>query len=85
MRTEDNAQYIKMTETPVSRLIISLGIPTLISMLITSLYNMADTIFVGTLGTSASGAIGVGSSVLGLDGKPSELDKKQACAAVGQH
>lgn len=59
MRTEDNAQYIKMTETPVSRLIISLGIPTLISMLITSLYNMADTIFVGTLGTSASGAIGV--------------------------
>lgn len=32
----------------------------------------------------SSGAIGVGSSVLGLDGKPSELDKKQACAAVGQ-
>ena len=32
----------------------------------------------------SSGAIGVGSSVLGLDGKPTELDKKQACAAVGQ-
>lgn len=32
----------------------------------------------------SSGAIGVGASVLGLDGKPSELDKKQACAAVGQ-
>ena len=32
----------------------------------------------------SSGAIGVGAAVLGLDGKPSELDKKQACAAVGQ-
>lgn len=32
----------------------------------------------------SSGAIGVGASVLRLDGKPSELDKKQACAAVGQ-
>lgn len=59
MQTADNAQYIKMTETPISRLIISLGVPTLVSMLVTSIYNMADTIFVGTLGTSASGAIGV--------------------------
>lgn len=32
----------------------------------------------------SSGAIGVGASVLRLDGKPAELDKKQACAAVGQ-
>lgn len=32
----------------------------------------------------SSGAIGVGASVLRLDGKPTELDKKQACAAVGQ-
>ncbi len=59
MQTADNAQYIKMTETPIGNLVVSLGIPTLISMLITSLYNMADTVFVGELGTSASGAIGV--------------------------
>lgn len=52
-------QYKKMTETPVQRLIISLSIPTVISMLITSIYNMADTAFVGQLGTSASGAVGV--------------------------
>lgn len=51
--------YKKMTETPVSRLVISLGIPTTISMLITSFYNMADTYFVGKIGTSASGAVGV--------------------------
>lgn len=51
--------YKKMTEVPVSKLVVSLGIPTTISMLITSLYNMADTYFVGSIGTSASGAVGV--------------------------
>lgn len=48
-----------MTETPVSKLILQLGIPTTISMLITSIYNMADTYFVGTLGESAQAATGV--------------------------
>lgn len=51
--------YKKMTETPVSRLIITLGIPTTISMLVTSLYNMADTYFVGTLGESQQAATGI--------------------------
>ena len=51
--------YKKMTETPVAKLIVSLGIPTTISMLITSIYNMADTYFVGTLGESAQAATGV--------------------------
>ena len=55
----ENAQYRKMTETPVARLVVRLGIPTTISMLVTSIYNMADTAFVGQLGTSASGAIGI--------------------------
>ena len=48
-----SAQYIKMTETPVAKLILMLGIPTTISMLVTSIYNMADTYFVGQIGTSA--------------------------------
>lgn len=59
MQEQQNAQYIKMTETPVSKLIIMLGIPTTISMLVTNIYNMADTYFVGKLGTSASGAVGI--------------------------
>ena len=54
----EEAQYHKMTETPVTPLVITLGIPTTVSMLVTSIYNMGDTAFVGTLGTSASGAIG---------------------------
>ena len=57
--TNAEAHYKKMTETPVSRLILNLGIPTTISMLITSIYNMADTYFVGTLGPSAQAATGV--------------------------
>ena len=43
----------------MARLIVSLGIPTTVSMLITSIYNMADTYFVGTLGESAQAATGV--------------------------
>lgn len=58
MNTAD-LHYKKMTETRVEKLIISLGIPTTISMLITSIYNLADTYFVGTLGESAQGSIGV--------------------------
>ena len=48
-----------MLNAPVSRVIPRLAIPTIISMLITAIYNMADTFFVSQLGTSASGAVGV--------------------------
>ena len=51
--------YRKMTQTPVSKLILRLGMPTTVSMLITSIYNMADTYFVGTLGESAQAATGI--------------------------
>ena len=53
------AYHKKMTEESVSKIIISLGIPTTISMLITNIYNMADTYFVGGLGDSAQAATGV--------------------------
>ncbi len=54
-----DAKYIKMTETPVSRLIISLGIPTTVSMLITNIYNMADSYFVSQVSLSAGGATSI--------------------------
>ena len=41
-----DSQYKKMTETSVAKLIISLGIPTTVSMLITNIYNMADSVTV---------------------------------------
>ena len=52
-------QLKRMTEAPIGPLIISLAIPTILSMLTTALYNTADTYFVSQLGTSASGAVGV--------------------------
>ena len=48
-----------MRSAPVSRVISRLAIPTIFSMLITSIYNMADTYFVSRISTSASGAVGV--------------------------
>ena len=59
-------RYIKMTETPISRLIPSLAIPTIISMLVTSIYNMADTFFVSRISTSASAAVGVSYSLMAM-------------------
>ena len=52
-------QYNKMVNTPVSKLITSLAIPTVISMLVTAIYNMADTFFVSQISTQASAAVGV--------------------------
>ncbi|MBR5543202.1 MAG: MATE family efflux transporter [Oscillospiraceae bacterium] len=57
--TEAELHYKKMTEKPLARLIVSLGIPTTISMLVTSIYNMADTYFVGILGESPQAATGI--------------------------
>lgn len=53
------SQFDKMTKTPVSRLIIKLSIPAIISMMVTNVYNLVDTAFVGQLGNSASGAVGI--------------------------
>lgn len=56
--TQDE-KYKMMTEMPIPSLIGRLAVPTIISMLITSFYNMADTFFVGRIGTSATAAVGV--------------------------
>ena len=58
-RDSAQEQYDKMTKTPVHQLVLRLGLPTTVSMLVTSIYNMADTFFVSQLGTSVSGATGV--------------------------
>lgn len=57
--TDTELYYDKMTKAPLTKLIVSLGIPTTISMLVTNLYNMADTYFVGTLGESQQAATGI--------------------------
>jgi putative MATE family efflux protein len=49
----ERMQFKKMTQTPMPKLIIRLGIPTMLSMMITSLYNIADTYFVSLIGDDA--------------------------------
>ncbi len=59
-------KFKTMTEAPIPSLIGKLAIPTMISMLVTSFYNMADTFFVGKLGVSETGAVGVAFSVMAI-------------------
>lgn len=59
-------KYQQMTQAPVERLICQLAVPTIISMLITTIYNMADTFYIGKLNTSASGAVGVVFSLMSI-------------------
>ena len=61
--SKEQQQYQKLVMTPVEQLIPRLAIPTILSMMITMIYNLVDAYFVGKLGTSASAAIGV---VLGV-------------------
>ena len=60
---QKDSHYCRMIETPIPKLIISLAVPTVISMLVNNIYNMADTFFVSQLGTSASGAVGITSTL----------------------
>ena len=47
-------KFRRMTEEPVGKLIGKLAVPCIISMLVTSFYNMADTFFVGMLNSNAA-------------------------------
>ena len=62
----EERQYRVMTQSPVRSLIARLAVPTIITMMVTSLYNMADTYFVSQLGKSASGAVGVVFSLMAI-------------------
>ena len=59
-------KYTQMTQAPVEKLICKLAVPTICSMLITSLYNMADTFFVSKINPSATGAVGVVFSLMAI-------------------
>ena len=59
-------QRTRMLEEPVPRLVLTLAVPTIISMMVTSIYNMADTYFVSQINTSASGAVGIVFSIMAI-------------------
>ncbi len=66
MEREAGGKHALMTTAPVSRLIGSLAVPTIISMLVTSFYVMADTYFVGKINTQATAAVGISFSIMAV-------------------
>ena len=67
MDDKQEQKFQEMTTAPVGRLICRLAVPCIISMLITSFYNMADTFFVGMLkSNAATGAVGVVFSMMAI-------------------
>ena len=48
MQTEID-KFQKMTAAPIKKLITVLAIPTVLSMLVTAIYNAADTFFIGRI------------------------------------
>ena len=63
-KSRDNYQFL--TQAPVHRVIFTMAIPTIISMLSTSMYNLADTYFVGSINTQSVAAVGISFSVMAI-------------------
>ena len=64
--TDVEAQHKRMVETPMTRLIVAMALPTTASQLVTVIYNTADTYFVSQMGTSATAAVGVVFSLMSI-------------------
>lgn len=63
-KSRDN--YTFLTHAPVHRVIFTMAIPTIISMLSTSMYNLADTYFVGSINTQSVAAVGVSFAMMAV-------------------
>ena len=66
MKKRKEDRYEMLTCTPVPQLILRLSVPTIISMLVTGIYNTADTFFVGRISTQATAAVGLVFSVMAV-------------------
>ena len=61
--TDPQQKHTFMLDTPIHRLVPRMALPSIAGMMVTSAYNLADTLFVSQLGTSATSAVGVNSSI----------------------
>ncbi|HBJ2614104.1 TPA: MATE family efflux transporter [Clostridium botulinum] len=57
--SEKNPRILMMEKGDITKTLFKLGIPMVVSMLVTALYNVVDTYFVSNLGTQQSGAVSV--------------------------
>ena len=62
-QAQRDQKTIRMMNEPISRIIPKMAVPTIVSFLITSVYNLADTYFVSSLGTNATAAVSVNASL----------------------
>lgn len=58
-KNKQRDNYTYLTSGPLHRVIITMALPTIVSMLVTNLYNIADTFFVGKLNTASTAAVGI--------------------------
>ena len=66
MKKTAQDKHKMMTTAPIPKLVTSLAIPTIISMLVTSFYVMADTYFVGQINTQSTAAVGISFSIMAI-------------------
>ena len=60
---KQDQRKLMMLNEPISRVIIKMSVPTIIAFLISSIYSLADTYFVSSLGTNATAAVSVNASL----------------------
>jgi len=63
---QQEQKFVRMTTAPVEHLVYEMAVPTIVSMMVTACYNMADTFFVGKINNSATGAVGVAFSLMAI-------------------
>ena len=61
-QSQDQRRNMLLNE-PISRIIPKMAIPTIVAFLINSIYSLADTYFVSSLGTNATAAVSVNASL----------------------
>ena len=59
-------KQMSMTEAPVEKLVLKLAVPTIITMIVTALYNSADTYFIGQTDTNSTASVGVAFSLMAI-------------------
>lgn len=64
MRNRDNFTFL--TSAPVHKVVLTMAVPAIVSMLVTSLYNLVTTFYVGQINTQATAAVGITFSVMSV-------------------
>ncbi len=63
MSEKNDKKYQQMMFTPISKLILTMSVPTIMAQMVSVIYNMVDTFYVAKLGTSVTAAVGVCNSL----------------------